>query len=190
MTASSFGPKKQPRFAAGDAPDLSGNPTEVADYAAAFGNYTTGTTAEMNALQPDAWPGLMFWNHTTNQMFVYDGTAWIETSGVPRAANVELSTGWSMGAPNTSLTRVGRVVTFAFAATRNTPMTAGATIGFLPSGFRPLVEVPFVAFASGALQPAIAPTYIAPSGQIKVFSAGPADYRLISGSVSFIAVAA
>lgn len=76
MTASSFGPKKQPRFAAGDAPDLSGNPTEVAEYAAKFGNYTEGTTAERNTFTASAWPGLVWHDTTLKRNFIFTDNAW------------------------------------------------------------------------------------------------------------------
>lgn len=76
MTATSFGPKKQPKFAAGDAPDLSGNPTEVAEYAAAFGNYMTGTTAERNLATSWAWEGLQFFDTTEKKLYIFSLGAW------------------------------------------------------------------------------------------------------------------
>jgi hypothetical protein len=84
MTASSFGPKNEPIFADGDAPDVAVNATQAAAYAAKVGNRRVGTTAERDeaATNPrEVWEGLLWFDTTLDTEFLWMGI-WIRVGGV------------------------------------------------------------------------------------------------------------
>jgi hypothetical protein len=85
MASDSKGPKNEPEFAGGGAPQDAADLTEVAKYAALLGNHREGTTAERQNLGPDErWKGL-FWSDTeTGLVLFYTGAAWV-TLGAPGA---------------------------------------------------------------------------------------------------------
>jgi len=104
MAYSSLGPKQEPEFADGDAPDVAVNPSQVAKYAARFGNKTTGTTAERGTASAWAWENLL-WKDTT------DGIEYLRTGGAWKAWN----SGWITYTPTLTNITLGAGGTAAFA---------------------------------------------------------------------------
>src|SRR5680860_1147468 len=77
MTATSWGPKNEPEFADGDAPDVALNPKQAAAYAGKVGNRRVGTTAERNAAAGnDLWVGLLWGDTTIDAEYKYTDTGW------------------------------------------------------------------------------------------------------------------
>jgi len=77
MTATSWGPKNEPEFADGDAPDVALNPKQAAAYAGKVGNRRTGTDAERDAATgKDVWEGLAWGSTTDGSEYKRVGGAW------------------------------------------------------------------------------------------------------------------
>lgn len=101
MAATSYGSKNQPHFGEGDTPDIAGNPTAVADYAANVGNRKAGLASARTALTgADVWDGLEFFETDTGSTYVYQG-GWVFTRQKPVGwANLALASGWvNQGVP-------------------------------------------------------------------------------------------
>lgn len=75
MTYSSLGAKRQPQFADADAPDVAVNPSQVANYAADYGNYKVDTAAARSTAAAWAWEGLLWRDSDGNKVL------WKFTSG-------------------------------------------------------------------------------------------------------------
>ncbi len=74
MAFSSLGPKREPRFADGDAPDVAVNATQSAAYAAEYGNHKEGTDAARQSFP--GWEGL-FWSCTDTKLdWKFTNGAW------------------------------------------------------------------------------------------------------------------
>jgi len=104
MAYSSLGPKQEPEFADGDAPDVAVNPSQVAKYAARFGNKTTGTTAERGTASSWAWEDLL-WKDTTDKI------EYMRTGGGWKAWN----SGWLAYTPTLTSITLGTGGTASFA---------------------------------------------------------------------------
>jgi hypothetical protein len=85
MASDSKGPKNEPEFAGGGAPQDAADLTEVAKYAALLGNHREGTTAQrQNLATNERWEGLLWSDTDTGLLLFYTGTAWV-TLGAPGA---------------------------------------------------------------------------------------------------------
>lgn len=106
MTASSFGPRGEPEFKDGDAPDVALNPTQAAKYAALVGNRRIGTTAQRNAAltesvsltTPGVWEGLKWLD--TNEKAEY--TLLDSGTGLGWRRQTMMSSGVFLGAVNSA----------------------------------------------------------------------------------------
>lgn len=75
------GPRNQPQFLAGGAPDLGADENAIADYAAKVGNRRVGTTAErLAATGLDVWEGLSWRDATDGITYDRVGTGWVAMS--------------------------------------------------------------------------------------------------------------
>lgn len=101
MAASTFGPKNEPQFADGDAPDVAVNPTQAAAYAAKLGNRRVDTGANRTtASGKDVWDGLEWYDTTNKGRYEYIG-GWVRRQ-VIRLGRARLSSATVVTAANPS----------------------------------------------------------------------------------------
>lgn len=86
MARDSTGPKGEPQYSGSGVPQDAADLTEVAAYAAKYGNYRADTSAIRNSLSgTDVWPGLTFYETDTGVTYRYGDTGWeFATTIAPR----------------------------------------------------------------------------------------------------------
>jgi len=86
MARDSTGPKGEPQYSGSGVPQDAADLTEVAAYAAEYGNYRADTSAVRNAATgTDVWPGLIFYETDTGVTYRYGATGWeFATTIAPR----------------------------------------------------------------------------------------------------------
>jgi hypothetical protein len=131
LSSDSLGAKQQPQFLDGGAPDLAVDQNLVANYAAKYGNYVVGPTAEQNAHSSTAWEGLDWYDTTLHTKFTYSGTAWHETGSPIPFTPVWTTSGTAPGLGNSTLAgeyvRQGKRVTATIYFQVGTASVSGGT---------------------------------------------------------------
>lgn len=103
MTYSSLGAKRQPQFADADAPDVAVNPTQVANYAAEYGNYKVDTAAARTTAAAWAWEGLLWRDTDSNKvLWKFTSGAWKSWES-PWIAYVPTYSGLTLGSGGVAL---------------------------------------------------------------------------------------
>jgi hypothetical protein len=138
MTATSWGPKNEPEFADGDAPDVALNPKQAAAYAGKVGNRRVGTTAERNAAAgKDLWVGLAWGDTTDGNDYKYTSGGWVVTYENGTWVNLTLQDSATVVDGLTPQYRRKNGVTFVHGRLSQ----PNATSFTIPAGFRPNTEM-------------------------------------------------
>jgi len=178
MTATSWGPKNEPEFADGDAPDVALNPKQAAAYAGKVGNRRVGTTAERNAAAgKDLWVGLLWGDTTDGNDYKYTSGGWITTYENGAWVTPTLAAGWdNEGSNPIQYKRRNGLVSFRGRASSS---GANMTAFTLQAGFRP--DIPGgMANVYGIDATGYARVNIPASGAVTMLTTGVLNYVSLS----------
>lgn len=141
-----YGPKGQPRFLDGGAPDLAVDSNVLGEYAALVGNRKVGTTAERNAALAasnpvQVWEGLNWYDTTDGFEYQYLSSTWVVKlndtgwQAIPTASIVGYT---DVANSPVSYRRINNVVYLRGRVSR----TGGSDNFFqLPNGYRPVNQI-------------------------------------------------